>query len=218
MIEEESGLIEVHPPEKRIRNVGEFFLHLFTITIGLLIALALENAAGAIHHRHQREEAETMIRKEMADNREHLTQADAAIKLELSNMNAALGFLEARNQGKDASADGISLGFNMIHLQNAGWRMATTTGVVQYMDYDDVQNFAESYDTQDVFNGLQNQTLENYLRLNSYFAAKKDPKQLSKDEVDAATSDVRSTIAHLGAMRDVGRELMTSYDDALKHE
>jgi hypothetical protein len=216
MIEEEMGITEVHPPHRRINSVGEFFLHLFTITIGLLIALALENAASAVHHRHQREEAETTIRKEMADNRAHLAKADEAIQGELRNMNGAVGYLEQRSRGNDASAEGLSLGFNMIHLQNAGWRMANATGVLQYMDYDDVQRFAESYDEQDVFNGLQSQTLENYLKLNSYFAANKDPKHLSRDEIDSALSDVRTTIAHLGAMQDVGRELMASYDDALK--
>jgi len=209
-------MIDVHPLHKRIHGVGEFCVHLLAITIGLLIALGLENVASAVHHRHQREEAETMIRKEMADNRAHLTKADAAIQEELNNMSAALGFLETRSQGKDASTDGISLGFSLVHLENAGWRMATTTGVVQYMDYDDVQRFAESYDTQEVFNGLQNQTLESYLRLNSYFMRSKDPRSLSQADVDAAISDVRGTIAHLGAMRDVGRELMSSYDDALK--
>ena len=65
-------MIDVHPPHKRIHGVGEFFLHLFTITVGLLIALALESAAEGVHHRHQRVEAETTIREEMTENRRSL--------------------------------------------------------------------------------------------------------------------------------------------------
>src|SRR5215469_12462073 len=170
---EGTAMIDVHPPEKRIHGVGEFFLHLFTITIGLLIALGLENAAEAVHHRHQRREAETTIRQEMQDNREHLAKADTAIKSEIEAMSAALGYLQARTQGKDAPTAGISLGFSMIHLQNAGWRTANATGVVQYMNYADVQKLAEAYDTQEVFNGLQSQTLDNFLKLDSYIAANK---------------------------------------------
>ena len=209
-------MIDVHPPHKRIHGVGEFFLHLFTITVGLLIALALENAAGAIHHRHQRQEAETTIREEMTENRAELVKADAAIKSELDNLIAVLGYLDARSQGRDASTAGISLGFSLIHLQNAGWRTAAATGAVQYMDYKAVQGFAEAYDLQEVYNGLQNQTLNNYLNLNSHVAAKKDPKSLTPQEAEATMPDVRVTMAHLGAMRDLSHGLLQSYDEALK--
>jgi ribosomal protein L9 len=216
MLEEGAGMLEVHPPQKHIHGVAEFFLHLFTITVGLLIALALENAAGAAHHRHQREQAETTIRQEMGENREHLAEASAAIKSEMDSMAAMLGYLEARSKGQDASTAGISLGFRRVHLQNAAWRTAGATGVVQYMHYDDVEKFAEAYDTQEAFNGLQNQTLENYLKLISYVAANNDPKNLSQADVESAISDVRNTIAHLGAMRDISHNLLESYDDALK--
>ena len=209
-------MIDVHPPQKRIHGVGEFFLHLFTITIGLLIALALENAAGAVHHRHQRQEAETTIREEISENRAELVKADAAIKVELDNMMAVLGYLQARSQGQNPSAASISMGFAMIHLQNAGWRTAAATGAVQYMDYKAVQRFAESYDLQEVYNGLQNQTLNNYLNLNSHVAAKKDPKSLTPQEAEATMPDVRVTMAHLGAMRDMSHGLLQSYDEALK--
>ncbi len=209
-------MLDVHPPQKRIHGVGEFFLHLFTITIGLLIALALENAAAAVHHRHQRQEAETTIREEMAENRQELTKADAAIKSELDNLTAALGYLAARSDGKDASTAGISLGFSLSHLQNAGWRTAAATGVVQYMDYKAVQQFAESYDLQEVYNGLQNQTLNNYLNLNSHIAAERDSKSLTPQEAKAAMPDVRTTMAHLVAMQDISRGLLQSYDEALK--
>lgn len=209
-------MLEVHPPEKRIHGVREFFLHLFTITVGLLIALGLENVASAMHHRHQQEQAEATIRQEMRENRDHIAQADRAIKGELDSLSAMLAYLEARSKGQDASTAGISLGFSMIHLQNAAWRTAGATGVVEYMHYDDVERFAEAYDTQDAFNGLQSQTLENYLKLISYVAANKDPKNLSQADVESAISDVRNTIAHLGAMRDVSHNLLESYDDALK--
>ena len=209
-------MIDVHPPHKRIHGVAEFFLHLFTITIGLLIALALENAAEAIHHRHQRDEAQTTIREEITENRAELVKADTAIKSELDNLTAVLGYLAARSDGKDASTAGISLGFSLTHLQNAGWRTAAATGAVQYMDYKAVQRFAESYDLQEVYNGLQNQTLNNYLSLNSHVAAKKDPKSLTPQEAEATMPDVRVAMAHLGAMRDVSGGLLKSYDEALK--
>ena len=40
-------MLDVHTPEHRIGGVRDFLLHILTITVGLLIALALENAGGS---------------------------------------------------------------------------------------------------------------------------------------------------------------------------
>ena len=45
-------MIEVHPPDEKIHGVRDFLLHLFTITIGLLIALGLEAGVERLHHHH----------------------------------------------------------------------------------------------------------------------------------------------------------------------
>lgn len=58
-------MLDVHPPHEPVHGPRDFFLHLFTITIGLLIALGLEASVEALHHRHQREEAEAKIRQEI---------------------------------------------------------------------------------------------------------------------------------------------------------
>ena len=42
-------MLDVHVPEHGIHRFRDFFLHLFTITIGLLIALGLEASVEALH-------------------------------------------------------------------------------------------------------------------------------------------------------------------------
>jgi hypothetical protein len=48
--------MEVHAPEHGIRTWRDFFVHMGTICLGLLIALGLEQVAEAVHHAHQRAE------------------------------------------------------------------------------------------------------------------------------------------------------------------
>jgi hypothetical protein len=43
--------MDVQPPQQPIHSVKDFLLHLLTITVGLLIALALEAAVQYLHHR-----------------------------------------------------------------------------------------------------------------------------------------------------------------------
>lgn len=50
-------MLDVHAPEHPIGGPRDFLVHLLTITVGLLIALGLENSVEALHHRHQRKEA-----------------------------------------------------------------------------------------------------------------------------------------------------------------
>ena len=48
--------MEVHAPEHGIHTWRDFFVHMGTICLGLLIALGLEQAAEAVHRAHQRAE------------------------------------------------------------------------------------------------------------------------------------------------------------------
>ena len=60
--------MEVHPPHHAIGSWREFFVHMATIVLGLLIALGLEQVAEAIHHRHQRHELQENMRAEAERN------------------------------------------------------------------------------------------------------------------------------------------------------
>ena len=61
-------MIDVHPPHEPMHGWRDFFLHLTTITIGLLIALSLEAAVEWQHHRHLAHEAEASLHSEIEHN------------------------------------------------------------------------------------------------------------------------------------------------------
>ena len=49
-------MLDVHPPHSPTHTWKDFFIHIATIVIGLLIAVGLEQTVEAIHHNHQRQE------------------------------------------------------------------------------------------------------------------------------------------------------------------
>jgi hypothetical protein len=49
-------MLDVHPPHSPTHTWRDFFIHIATIVVGLLIAVGIEQAVEAIHHHHQREE------------------------------------------------------------------------------------------------------------------------------------------------------------------
>jgi len=49
-------MIDIHPPHKSDHTWKDFFIHIGTIAVGILIAIGLEQAVELIHQRHQRTE------------------------------------------------------------------------------------------------------------------------------------------------------------------
>ena len=54
--ENSEAMLDVHASHESIHTWKDFLIHIATICVGLLIALALEQAVETVHHRHQREQ------------------------------------------------------------------------------------------------------------------------------------------------------------------
>jgi hypothetical protein len=209
-------MLDVHPPHGKLRSVGEFFLHLFTITIGLLIALLLEAAVERTHHRHQREQAESDLRQEIRANSKQLAASHKAVASEQANLLRAMQFLEARQANKPYDISGISLAFQIVPLSDASWRTASATGTLIYMNYDNVQHYAAAYHMQDSFADMEQESLDSFLQLHSYVVGNPDLTKMPKEEAAEAMIDVRHAYAHLDALEGISQTLATDYKQALE--
>ncbi len=67
--------MEIHAPEKPIHSKKEFMFHMFTVVLGILIALALEGIVEWAHHRALVREARANIATELRHNKETIERA-----------------------------------------------------------------------------------------------------------------------------------------------
>jgi hypothetical protein len=208
-------MLDVHPPEHGIHGVRDFFLHLLTITAGLLIAIALEQSVEALHHHHQREQAEAIIRQELRENRADVLTLQGHLHDEIKDLVAVLVYIDGREQHTRPDSSKLKFGFTEGPLRDAAWRTTTATGVAAYMEYATTEKFAECYKEQEQFELVEEHALEAYLNLESFVAIKK-PDDLSDDDIRAAKPLVRQALADIGALRDVGTGVLHVYDEALK--
>src|ERR1700742_3911172 len=74
-------MLDVHAPHKPIEGIKEFFLHIFTITVGLLIATQIESCMEWRHHVHLAEEARASLREEIKENLGDLRKAEAGLQM-----------------------------------------------------------------------------------------------------------------------------------------
>src|ERR1700683_176179 len=65
-------VIAPHAPHAVVHTWKDFFIHIATITIGLLIAIALEQCVENLHHIHQRHQLQQDLLEEAKRNRDIL--------------------------------------------------------------------------------------------------------------------------------------------------
>src|SRR5665213_4497233 len=66
----ESMMIDVHVPHGGLHTWKDFWIHLGTITLGLLIAISLEQSVEWLHHLHQRHQLEASLLAECKINKD----------------------------------------------------------------------------------------------------------------------------------------------------
>ncbi len=211
-------MLDVHAPHEEIHGVRDFFLHLFIITVGLLIALSLEGLVEWRHHVHLRREADANLRLEVEDNRKDLASSLAAMPAEIKNLQGIVAFLEERQRGKTTVAHKLDLGMTISTLQDSSWQTANATGALSLMDYRHVQRYAAVYQLQKKLDTLQDATFDPLLTLGAYLGAGSDTRGITKEDATVAMLKVREVIAHLMAIRELGNGLDKTYAEALKPE
>ncbi len=208
-------MLDVHAPEHRIGGVRDFLIHLLTITVGLLIALGLENTAESLHHAHLRNEAVANITAEIRSN-QHLLKTGAPKVMEeqqaLLKMLAALqGVIAAK---PDAMHDAVTLGFQETPIPDAAWQTAGSTGVLSYMSYDQVARFSAAYQEQALLQATEEKALEDYLELMP--TLKLNGKNISPAQAAQVLPVVQKALAHVSGMLAIGQGTLGTYDEALR--
>jgi hypothetical protein len=206
--------MEIHPPLHPIMSVREFLVHLSMVTLGILIALGLEQSVEAYHHRELAKEARENMRSEIRDNKkeldDHLGEI-AKLKKERGEDLQVINKLLAHEKLTEMS---LSLNFSGATLNSASWTTASTIGALVYMDYRDVKQFAEVYKRQEFYDQLQNEQIKMVQvglgMMNSFDAGK-----VPDEELRAIRNQLLQSDAALVVLDQLGRQLDAQYDKLL---
>ncbi len=138
-------MIDVHAPHETVHTWKDFFIHVATICVGLLIAIGLEQSVEAIHHHFQVKEARERIREELEVNiaidKRDVQYADDFIAEMTANMDA----LRAREAGKPPAIDHLDFTVETQSYYNAAFASAQESGVLAMMPYDEAAMYSDAY-------------------------------------------------------------------------
>ena len=142
-------MLDVHPAHHAATSWREFFVHIATIVLGLLIAIGLEQTVEAVHHRHEL----SQVRRELADEREANRKAMAKEAgywrwevVELQNNLVVLQYLQHHPGTPDETLPGALI-FSYLkepHTE-AVWDAAKADGAASLMTRDEIAQYEDLY-------------------------------------------------------------------------
>ena len=166
-------MLDVHLPHKPIHGFWEFLIHLFTITVGLLIATQIESCMEWRHHVNLAEQARASLRTEVETNLKELTQLAPGLKAWREQVDADLKTMQRiQEHPKDPKAQHASLNltFSMVTMPDTAWKTAQTTGALGYMPYEEAERYSGIYQAQAALLALQNIPMEDVAGVNGLLA------------------------------------------------
>jgi hypothetical protein len=138
-------MLDVHPPEHAANTWRDFFVHIATIVLGLLIAIGLEQTVEALHRRHEMKEAREHIRAE-AEVNERIQRENAQHSILITaEMNRNLEKLRAVGTKQADPAATLDFSWTLQNFFDAAYSGAKESGALHLMPYEESAHYEDAY-------------------------------------------------------------------------
>lgn len=199
--------MEIHAPHGHVQSFRDVALHLAIVTVGILIALGLEQAVEWYHHRELANEARETIAGELRANKNTLDRQLANFPKFRADAVKAFRFIsDYRNHGKtDVQWTGAF--YYSAPLRTTSWSTAQTLGALAFMPYSEVEKFANLYRAQEDYLAAQDITYEALISAAGIITAQKQVnddarayyREISQGEYDTARTRLMTALASLSS-------------------
>jgi hypothetical protein len=182
-------MLDVHPAHSAAQSWKDFFIHLATITIGLLLAISLEQFVETLHHRHQVREARAALQEEHQENIQRFHR-NVRIHLRsmalLHNNYRVLTFLRDHPATPEAQLPGAVLWPIFVEEPlKAAWSAAGSANVLALMPTAEIRKYTADYAQLDYAWQLYQPVLTALSRCTAYQAHASDVTTLTAAQISA---------------------------------
>jgi hypothetical protein len=144
--EQSMSLPEVHPFHAAPRTWRDFFIHIATIVIGLLIASGLEQAVEYVHHCDQLQQARRELSVELQANRRVLEENLAWTRKLSLELDADIVLLRAQQSSRTPVAKDLRYTWSPSHTLDGAWQAVKQNGSLSLMPHDELQRYVYFYE------------------------------------------------------------------------
>ncbi|MEO6807070.1 MAG: hypothetical protein ABI286_12175 [Edaphobacter sp.] len=138
-------MLDIHPPEHTPHSWRDFFIHIATIVVGLLIAIGLEQTVEAVHRQHERTELLQRLHEESQQIVKECTQTKAVLVTRDQQIASRIEQLQAVLWKHQTLAAGEpSRGPNVLQRPDDPiWRAAKTGGLAPRLTSEEIDAYSE---------------------------------------------------------------------------
>jgi hypothetical protein len=126
-LEEPAPMLDVHPAYHAATTWRDFFIHIATIVLGLLIAVGLEQTVELVHRRHEAQEARENIRDEIQMNIAILQKDAGVLSATEKDFDRDMELLDS-NAPEAQIISQLSYPFRLVKPHEAAWNAAKING------------------------------------------------------------------------------------------
>jgi hypothetical protein len=142
-------MLDVHPPHEAAHTWKDFFIHIATIVVGLIIAVGLEQTVEFFHHRHQIHVARERIWEEARVNQRIVVEDERDTERMEANLDRALILVRhasPKSRGaRPATTETPDFTFGCRAFYDEAYRSARESGVLSLMPYDESAMYEDGY-------------------------------------------------------------------------
>lgn len=181
------------PKPRRDWSVQGLLVEVFSIVLGVLLALGLSEWSEERQHIEQANIALTNVVSEIQDNKALLNMIHEINTATLAAMNAP--------SSSDAQNQNFIPG---LQLQETAWEAFLSTGLSNYASYDDVLALSKLYSIQKIYKQTGQQLVESSMNMSAYAVVLE--KDVDNDEFQ------KQFLSYFTMLASIESELLLSYD------
>jgi hypothetical protein len=216
-VEEPAPVIDIHPPHHGALTRRDFFVHLFIVVLGILIAIGLEQAVEYIHHRQQLAEARTDLATEYKINlavyRTQRAEFNRFIPLLQRNIEILM-YLRAHPGAPHSSWPSEFSSYHALpYYVDATWKSLQGTEILTLLPQSEVQRNTTLYDMLRQIDDNEDNTDNPFLRSVSYGFRNQDPASMTPAQLDEAIQSACELLGRYAKMVDLQINLNARFKD-----
>jgi len=130
-------MLDVHPAHHAATTWRDFFIHIATIVLGLLIAVGLEQTVEYIHHSRELSQARQELREEKKANIENFRDSAASFRQASLYLNAYLATLRQSIKDPTTPLPPLKVPIDFVYSQYTAWTTSQREGALTLMPSDE---------------------------------------------------------------------------------
>jgi hypothetical protein len=135
---EHPPLLDVHPAHHAANSWNEFFVHIATIVLGLLIAIGLEQTVEYVHHRRLAGEARANIQGELIQNASILQQNAKGLFESQVTLERNLELLDSSTPDAQ-TLQALRYSWDQNRIADGAWSASKTDGSIALIPSKDIR-------------------------------------------------------------------------------